>query len=388
MHLAELTLSEQLKMTERRIEERKRLFGINDEDQRNMLSAKPFIDENLELIVERLYKQQLEFSEIQLVIGDADTLSRLKNSMRNYIQELFSGTYDAIYINTRLRVGKVHKRIGVSPSLYMQAVNRLIILLNEIIEAQCKDGSCSRIEAEARKISLSKLLMFDVHLVFETYTGALVAAVEVAQMDLEQYAQDLEITIAKRTQELKDLSRMDGLTGLLNQRAFFDHLRSDLSIAKRREESITLLYFDLNGFKKINDTQGHRTGDLVLAHVGESLLATMREIDTCCRYGGDEFCVILPSCQIEQAQEVCRRLVQRFEDKAGQYPVSFSIGISQVGPKNFPSVDEMVKSADKLMYLSKSESKKVPGYWICDQTDKVKLLLAKPNPEESSDASR
>ncbi|NGZ05779.1 MAG: GGDEF domain-containing protein [Magnetococcales bacterium] len=341
-NIAELTLAEQLKMTERRIEERKRLFNITDEDARNMMAVKGHIEIHLDELVETFYRQQLEFSEIQLVIGDADTLSRLKNSMRGYILELFSGTYDAIYINSRLRVGKVHKRIGVSPSLYMAAVNRLMILLNEMLESHCKAGNCSRFEVEARKVSLSRLLMFDVHLVFETYTGALVAAVEMAQQELERYAQDLEATVAKRTQELKDLSRQDGLTGLLNQRAFFDHLRTDLANAKRRDEPLTLVYFDLNGFKKLNDQHGHRTGDQVLAHVGEVLLATIREIDSACRYGGDEFCMILPGSQIIQANDVCKRVVQRFEAKAGQHGVSFSMGISQAGPKTFPTVDELV----------------------------------------------
>ncbi|MBF0369886.1 MAG: GGDEF domain-containing protein [Magnetococcales bacterium] len=377
MQLTDQTLAEQLKLTDRRIAERRKLFNITEEDKRNLLSAKAFVAESMDQIITTFYDRLLSFSDIQLVIGDADTLLRLQNTLRNYIQELFSGSYDDLYVNSRLRVGKVHKRIGVPPSLYMSAVCYLLEVLQQVLEDQCKDGACSRIEAEARKQSLSKVLMFDVHLIFETYTGALVAEVTVAQQELESYAQDLEQTVALRTQELKDLSRQDGLTGLLNQRAFYEHLRSDLAHVKRRKEPLTLAYFDLNGFKKLNDQQGHQVGDLVLAHVGECLLATVRDVDTSCRYGGDEFCIILPGSTDQEAQEVCRRLVDRFDAKAGEYGVSFSVGLIQTGPEQFLSVDDMVKSADERMYQAKAASKKTPGYWVSNSDQEASMILEK-----------
>ncbi|MBF0588561.1 MAG: GGDEF domain-containing protein [Magnetococcales bacterium] len=362
--LTDTSLAEQLKITERSILERKHLFSFSDEDVTNLLAAKPYIEENLDTIVEAFYEEQLRHSDVELVIGDADTLMRLKNAMRGYIQDLFSGTYDTIYINRRLRVGKIHQRIGVPPALYMSAVQLLLSHLVSYMETQCNDGACSRYEVEARKVSLTKLLMFDVQLVFETYTSSLVFEVEKARNKLEIYAEELEATVAKRTQELQDLSQQDGLTGLLNQRAFYEHLRSELSHAARRHWKVTLVYFDLNSFKKLNDTQGHRAGDLLLAHVGEAMLGTVRDVDSACRYGGDEFCIIMPETSEKQAEEVCRRLAKRFIAKAGM-DVTFSIGIAETGTDTYLSEDDMVKLADKLMYKSKKGSKETPGHWCC-----------------------
>ncbi|MGN7610764.1 GGDEF domain-containing protein [Magnetococcales bacterium HHB-1] len=374
MLLTDQTLAQQLKLTDRRIEERKKLFRLTEEDTRNLLTAKPYIESKLDHVIDAFYQQQLRHSEVQLVIGDAETMERLKKTLKTYILEMFSGVYDSIYVNSRLRVGKIHKRIGVPPALYMSAVQILWSILQDIIEDHCDDGTCSRLEVEERKKSLAKILMFDVHFIFETYTDALVAEVQVARNDMEKYAEDLEEAVASRTLELENLSRQDGLTGLLNQRAFFEHLRLDLAYAKRRQESLTLIYFDLNGFKQLNDTRGHREGDKVLAHVGEVLLATVREVDTACRYGGDEFCVIFPNSVDESIIRLCHRLVQRFEAKAGEYNVSFSIGILQVGPEEYPFEEDIVKEADQRMYKAKKASKKVSGYWYCiDEPVQIKI---------------
>ncbi|MBF0383280.1 MAG: GGDEF domain-containing protein, partial [Magnetococcales bacterium] len=246
MSLTDYTLAEQLKLTDRRIQRLKKLFDLTTEDEQYLLTIKPYIEQQMDTIIDQLYKWLLDYPEAVVVIGDADTLLRLKNTMRGYIAELFSGNFDRLYINSRLRIGIVHKRIGVSPPLYMAAVRKLEYLLDNLIEDQCNDGSCSRYEAEKRKESLQKILMFDVQLVFDTYTGALVSAVDIARQELEDYAMDLEATVAQRTQELKDLARRDGLTGLVNQRAFYEHLRNDIAHSKRRCEPLTLVYFDLN----------------------------------------------------------------------------------------------------------------------------------------------
>ncbi|MCQ8102468.1 GGDEF domain-containing protein [Methylomonas sp. SURF-2] len=369
MLLTNHTMVEQLKLTERRIEQIKKLFDLTQTDEENMQAAEPFITRNLDWIVEEFYAKQLTHLEVEIVIGDSDTLQRLKNSMRGYIQEVFSGKFDEHYVSARLRVGKVHKRIGVSPALYMAAVRLLWDILSDQFEKDHLEGNCSREEVDKRQRSLTKLLMFDVQFVFETYTGALVAEVEKAKLELEHYAHDLAETVAKQTRELKEFSCQDGLTRLLNHRAFYERMRVELAGCARRKEPLTLIYFDLNGFKGLNDMQGHVAGDQMLVMIGKCILASIRETDIACRYGGDEFCIIMPGATNGQAKDVCERLIQCFIARQEGEDIAFSIGICQTGPDKFLSADELVNAADKRMYTAKNASRDTAGFWLCDSQE-------------------
>ncbi|MCQ8182098.1 GGDEF domain-containing protein [Methylomonas sp. SURF-1] len=371
MLLTNHSMVEQLKLTDRKIELIKKLFDLTRADADNLLAAEPFITRNLDAIVEEFYAKQLTHLEVEIVIGDSETLSRLKNSMRGYIQEVFSGTYDQNYVTNRLRVGKVHKRIGVSPALYMSAVRLLWDILSDQFEKQYEEGHCSRDEADRRQRSLTKLLMFDVQFVFETYTGALVAEVQKAKQELEDYAHDLAETVAKQTKELRELSCQDGLTRLFNHRAFYERMRVELASCARRKEPLTLVYFDLNDFKLLNDNYGHIVGDQMLEALGSTILNSIRETDIACRYGGDEFCIIMPGATNGHAKDVCERLINGFVSRNDKHKISFSIGICQTGPDKLMSGDELVIAADKRMYLAKAQAKLEPGFWLCDTQESL-----------------
>ncbi len=371
MLLTNHSMLDQLKLTDRKIAQIKKLFDLTEDDEANLLEAGPFIHRHIDEIVEEFYAKQLTHTEVEIVIGDADTLSRLKNSMRGYILEVFSGKYDEFYVSNRLRVGKVHKRIGVSPSLYMAAVHLLWQILCAQFEKEHSEGTCSLEDVDQRQRSLTKLLMFDVQFVFETYTGALVAEVEKAKQELEHYANDLVETVARQTKELRELSCHDGLTKLYNHRAFYERLRVELANCARRKEPLTLLYFDLNGFKGLNDSHGHIAGDQLLVDLGLCIMASVRETDVCCRYGGDEFCVIMPCSTNGQAKDVCERLIKRFLEKYDGRSISFSIGICQTGPDLLMSVDDLVMTADKRMYAAKRASQNDAGFWLCDSQDEI-----------------
>lgn len=107
--------------------------------------------------------------------------------MRRYIMELFEGYYDAEYVNKRLRVGKVHKRIGVTPKLYVSAVQLLqTILSKHITQGMAPSGICA--PCLGARGSLVKLILFDTQLVFDTYIGSLTSEIESAKKDVEDYA--------------------------------------------------------------------------------------------------------------------------------------------------------------------------------------------------------
>ena len=360
----DLTLSEQLQITDREIEYRKDLLGITHDDVAVLRSLKNDIAEGVDEIVERFYDKQLETSEISLLIGDAETLERLRQSLRRYIIEMFEGYYDGEYVNKRLRIGKVHKRIGVSPKLYVSAVMMLQTILDDYLlslTVHSTDHDCDF--CEMKRKAVHKILMFDMQLVFDTFISSLVNEVEAAKADLEDYAASLEETIAQRTRQLKDIAVRDGLTGLLNQRAFFENLRRELSVAERSRHPLSLVYFDLNGFKKLNDGKGHKAGDELLESVGKAIMGSIRDVDFGCRYGGDEFCIIMPNATKEQAKDASQRLIGVY-DAMNTLGVTFSIGIADTGPENFLDTDALVKRADKLMYKAKAKSKTKPGHYV------------------------
>ena len=363
MGATDQTLLEQYGVTNLRIEQTKALFGIDREDERAMVEAKPQIEEHLDAIIDGYYARLLQDGEVESLIGDADTLGRLRRAMRGYLQELFGGRYDGVYVTHRLQVGVVHKRIGVSPALYMAAVSTLTELLIDVVH-RTADRRSRPAEVTAR--SLRKLLSFDVQFTFDTYLNSLVREVERTKAQIEKHAADLQSVIDAQTADLRHLVRTDELTGLLNHRAFNEELRRDVAKSGRSALPLSLVYFDLNGFKQLNDTAGHTAGDQALAEVGASMLATARQSDTPCRYGGDEFCTILTGTSAAQAGKYVRRLIAQFEQTEVSSTVSFSIGIAESTHERPLSADDLLREADRRMYIAKERARTSPGHWICD----------------------
>jgi len=155
-------------------------------------------------------------------------------------------------------------------------------------------GNSEFMDMFALRQAINKIIMFDIQFVLETYYSGLVNQVEAARKEVKKYANSLEKKVEDRTKELEELSMRDMLTGLYNQRAFFDYLRREISNAERYRESMVLCYLDLNGFKAINDKKGHQEGDEVLITTGNVIKKSMRDGDRPCRHGGDEFARMLP----------------------------------------------------------------------------------------------
>lgn len=344
------TLKDQLRLTEREIARRKEAFSFDEKDIAALVSAKPLIAQELDAIIEEFYEQQVATDEVSQLIGDADTLLRLKRSMRGYISSLFSGQYDTEYVQGRLRIGMVHKRIGVSPKLYVSAFHSLLKMLRERLMYQAvKDcGSCNH-----SVTALEKIMMFDLVLVFDTYISSLMNELNRKNQEVEDYAGTLEIQIARQTQKLSEMASRDGLTGLFNQRVFYEKLRYEISRATRLSQTLSLIYFDLDGFKAINDVKGHQEGDNILIATASALAAVIRDTDIAARYGGDEFCVILPSTGAEEALAMVNRLIAAFDAKMAGAAVTLSVGVATVAPGDGKSADDLVKMADSSMYKAK-----------------------------------
>lgn len=164
--------------------------------------------------------------------------------------------------------------------------------------------------------------------------------------------------LKKNLENEKTLASHDSLTGALNRRSFFDLAEHEINRSRRYDLPFTVAYIDLDNFKSINDTLGHRTGDEVLITVVSTIRTNMRSTDILARFGGDEFVILLPETSGESASTFLRKIHAHLNDTATlkNWPVTFSIGAATYieAPQ---SVDEVVQQADELMYSVKRSSK-------------------------------
>lgn len=182
-----------------------------------------------------------------------------------------------------------------------------------------------------------------------------------------QYAAILsDLTSRKKNEErVKHLAYHDALTDLPNRYLFLDRLTVALAHAVRHENTLAVLFLDLDRFKDVNDTLGHAAGDQLLQEVGRRITTCIREEDTVARMGGDEFTILLPDIQIEDAKDVAQRILNVFSrpyvlDGQELY-ISSSIGIALAFDKLLDA-QTILRHADLAMYKAKENGKN--RYWI------------------------
>jgi diguanylate cyclase (GGDEF)-like protein len=155
-----------------------------------------------------------------------------------------------------------------------------------------------------------------------------------------------------------DQAIRDGLTGVFNKRHFLSKMKEEFAYAIRHNEATSLILFDLDHFKKVNDTHGHQAGDMVLKQLAEVILKNLREEDILARYGGEEFAIILRN-QNEQrayvAAERLRRAVEthKFIWEGQRITVTISLGIATLTEARFREASDMLREADEFLYESK-----------------------------------
>lgn len=162
----------------------------------------------------------------------------------------------------------------------------------------------------------------------------------------------LEIFIEQENEQLRKLALTDSLTGAANQRYFWDRLKAEFSRAQRFQRPLSLVIFDIDTFKGVNDSKGHLEGDRILKTVAEILIKETRQMDVVARYGGDEFAIILPEIDATGAQQVAVRLRDKIQKESG---ISLSGGIGSIPPAQ--TERDLVAMADSLLLKVKQTQK-------------------------------
>ena len=162
--------------------------------------------------------------------------------------------------------------------------------------------------------------------------------------------------------ELEQMATRDPLTGLLNRREMSPVLDEELQRARRYQRPMAVLWVDFDHFKDVNDTYGHAAGDSVLRAISRLLLGSVRSVDSIGRFGGEEFVIVLPEMDLEEAQETAERLRRKVAEEpqplgnGEAVPLTISVGVA-VYPDHGQTASTLCAAADKAMYLAKDRGR-------------------------------
>ncbi len=163
--------------------------------------------------------------------------------------------------------------------------------------------------------------------------------------------------LERANEQLAKLSMTDRLTGLLNRGTWENLVDAEFERYRRYGHATALIMFDIDHFKPVNDTYGHASGDEIIKAVAESLMEQTRKTDKCVRWGGEEFIVLLPFCDLDKATEIAEKIridiAESLFDDVGQ--VTLSLGVTESSLDDTPA--EILERVDTLLYQAKNDGK-------------------------------
>jgi len=173
---------------------------------------------------------------------------------------------------------------------------------------------------------------------------------------------DLQEELVRAREALRRQATRDPLTELWNRTAMFDILTAELTRAKRDSNTVSILMIDLDHFKRVNDTLGHAAGDGVLREAARRMAVCVRSYDSVCRYGGEEFLIILPGCDIAAATlraEGIRLALAKdtFQIPEGPLAITCSVGVAASSGADILDVTELIRKADEALYTAKHNNR-------------------------------
>ncbi|MFH2015454.1 MAG: sensor domain-containing diguanylate cyclase [Pseudomonadota bacterium] len=207
--------------------------------------------------------------------------------------------------------------------------------------------------------------------VYHTENGEIAGVLAVAR----------DITESKRAEQAEELASRDSLTGLYNHRTFYALLEEETVRTLRFNRPVSLLMLDIDYFKAVNDTYGHQAGDVILRSLSDLLVKQARAVDRVCRYGGEEFMVILPETDAVVAMQIAERLRAEVERQlidvgAGRtVTITVSVGVATY-PQQADSVKEVVKAADLALYAAKQAGRNRVSRYAAAESGGINQLVA------------
>ena len=169
---------------------------------------------------------------------------------------------------------------------------------------------------------------------------------------------DLQTQLMSAQETLRDQASRDPLTGIWNRNAIFDIFRREQSRTERDGKAIAIVMLDIDHFKNLNDTHGHMAGDAVLREFTRRITTSLRPYDAVGRYGGEEFLVVLPGCDLAAGARHAERLrgllsEEAFDTSEGRHTATCSFGVASTSSSNPGDTDSLIRAADAALYRAK-----------------------------------
>ena len=169
---------------------------------------------------------------------------------------------------------------------------------------------------------------------------------------------DLQTQLMNAQEALRDQANRDSLTGILNRHAIFETFHRELARAQREGNQLAVVMLDIDHFKALNDTHGHMAGDAVLREFSRRITKSLRPYDSAGRYGGEEFLVALPGCDLDAAVRHAERLRNLICDEAfttseGSHTISCSLGVACTSSASPADAEALIRAADNALYRAK-----------------------------------
>ncbi|MSP58933.1 MAG: diguanylate cyclase [Myxococcales bacterium] len=259
----------------------------------------------------------------------------------------------------------IHHAIGAHEGLRMaRELQPDLVLLDVDMPAMSGYDVCRRLKDDPQTCSLPVIFLSGDAESGSKVQGLDLGAVDYITKPFDSSELRARVRAALRTRRYHELlsqrAQLDGLTGLWNRSYFDRRLAEELAAARRYGRRVGLILIDIDHFKKINDTYGHPVGDQVLQAMGELLHTRIRTTDAACRYGGEEFAVVLSETDGPGARRAADRVqegmaILRFHHKGRAFGVTASIGLASAsllgaGP---PTAAQLITAADEALYTAK-----------------------------------
>jgi two-component system cell cycle response regulator len=320
------------------------LVGLNNPEShtRGKALQELIVRPNADSIVDSFADLLTETVEFKKIIGVQSDVSRLKDLHRRYLLSLAVNFDEPQYFEARLRIGSVHHANRVPQSLYQCYMQLYQHLLIQHIPQQIRGD---RRAFDEMIHFILRITALDMSLAVESFCASRV-------LNLEE---SLKMVRGER-ESLHHLAVTDWLTDLHNHSYSRYFLGEALDRAKTQHSALCVVMADMDHFKAINDTHGHLIGDRVLRIAAARMISGAREGDEICRYGGEEFLIILQDTELAKGKEVAERArihvgSDVVNGRDSEIHISVSLGVAQA--RNDDTVDTLIDRADAALYAAK-----------------------------------